>query len=96
MLVPEYPKKCGRSKDGPLENNIPVVVNLLHSSFRFLTAVGFLMKGVSIRDSISKYHHELLRGHGPKTMQIAIFASNKGHASHSDALRGGIGGGGVI
>lgn len=86
---------CRRSKYGPLENNIPVVVNLLHNSFRFLTTVGFLMKSVSVCQIANKYHHEL-RGHSPKTMQIAVLASYKRNASHGDALRSGVGGTWVI
>jgi hypothetical protein len=79
---------------GPSENKIPVVVNLLQSSSRFLTVSFLKICQYMIKHRLGR--NSLLRGYGGKTVQIAVLAAHKWHSGNRDAFGGVVGSTGVI
>lgn len=61
---------------GPLENKIPVVVNRLHSSSRFLTAVGCL-RCVSVVSVLHKYWTDFFEVTAPRRCRLPFLLRTK-------------------
>jgi hypothetical protein len=79
---------------GPSENKIPVVVNLLHSSSRFLTVSYLERRQYQIELGLRR--NSLFRGHGGKTVQITVLAADKWYTGNCYTLGGVVGSTGVI
>lgn len=62
---------------GPSENKVPVVVNLLHSSSFFLTAVGCLLARVSIRSSVDQETTNFFEVTAPRRCKLPFLLRTK-------------------
>jgi len=82
---------CG-GVSGPSEYKIPVVVNLLQRSSRFLAGFGALISRVSVewQGNMLCFFGAPFRSHCTKTVKVAVLAPDKSHTRDSDSLRSGI------